>query len=71
MSEYYQENCCPIKCLKCQSTELEDRILDTLDGHTILEYSIHCSGCGTMVGYWAYGYFDPSFNPDWEKQHGN
>lgn len=66
MSEYYREDGCPVKCIVCQSTKLKDKITDTLDGHLIMEYAIHCEDCGSMVGYWAHGWFDPFFNPDFE-----
>lgn len=44
----------PLKCFKCESTELEDANIDRIE-YGILEYDMRCKGCKTIVGHWAYG----------------
>ena len=47
----------PIKCIYCNSEELEDFDEYYLDGHgsTLLEYSVRCKKCGKTVGIWSCG----------------
>lgn len=39
---------------------LREETKDTLDGYIVLEYAVYSCRTGQMVGYWAYGHFDPS-----------
>ena len=43
-------------CPKCKSKETVENVLDTLDGHLILEEEISCAKCGQVLDYYAYGY---------------
>lgn len=52
---YISKNGAPLKCIKCESINLIDKVTDTLDGHTVLEYYVYCKDCGTKTGSWAYG----------------
>ncbi|PWA11103.1 hypothetical protein DCC39_10415 [Pueribacillus theae] len=47
----------PIKCVHCQSTDLEDTdfIVEELGTHVTTEYRKVCKKCGKEVGYWSYG----------------
>jgi hypothetical protein len=41
----------PLRCPYCRCKKLREKVVDTLDGH----------------GYWAYGSWDPSFNPAFDS----
>lgn len=64
----YAENGAPVKCWKCGSTEQREEVRSTLDvlhGHgPVCEYEVFCAECGTGIGYWAYGSFDPGYMRD-------
>ena len=49
-----------IKCIHCNSTELEEFNEYYLDGYgsTLMEYSVRCKKCGKTVGHWSCGYWD-------------
>ena len=76
LSDYYREDASPIKCWKCGCEKIKsiDRdwiaVLDNGTGPTT-EYESRCAACNELLGYWAYGYFDPSFvqNPAFTDDH--
>ena len=41
---------------------LRKHVTDTLDGHLVMEYEVISCRTGRVVGYWAHGYFDPSWD---------
>ena len=44
----------PLKCENCESTKFIE--FDTFAGPVgVEEYKLKCSGCGKVVGHWAYG----------------
>lgn len=57
---YIEPDGTPIKCIHCDSTELEEFNEYHIDGYgsTLAEYSVRCKKCGKTVGHWAYGYWD-------------
>ncbi len=64
----YAEDGVPVKCWKCGGTEQREEVrsmVDVLRGQgPVLEYEIFCAECGTGIGYWAHGYFDPGYVRD-------
>ena len=54
---YIETNGRPIKCIYCNSEELEDFDEYYLDGYGshLLEYSVRCKKCGKTAGIWSYG----------------
>lgn len=54
---YIAEDGTPLKCHKCGCTEFESEDVDWIE-HTICESKEICKKCGTVCGYWAYGYWD-------------
>jgi hypothetical protein len=58
---YYHSDHRPIKCQYCGGTKIDTIIKDDLNGITT-EYSVICGDCYNEIGYWAYGYYDPSFS---------
>ena len=64
----YSEDGVPIRCWKCGGTDQREEIrgvVDVWQGQgPVCEYEIFCAACGTGIGYWAYGYFDPSYMRD-------
>jgi hypothetical protein len=61
----YTENGAPVKCWKCGGTKQREEVrsmVDVLYGQgPVCEYEVFCAECGTAIGYWAYGSFDPSY----------
>ena len=57
---YIEPDGTPIKCIHCDSTDLEEFNEYYIDGYgsTLAEYSVRCKKCGRTVGHWAYGYWD-------------
>ena len=56
---YIKEDCTPIKCTKCGSTNLEDSNRQ-IGGYNIpdgvlCEFEVICTDCGNTCGHWAYG----------------
>ena len=49
-----------LRCPHCGGRELKEHVRDTIDWHPC-EISIDCQECREMVGFWAYGYYDPCF----------
>ena len=68
MSEYYNKDCKPIKCQHCESTDIKSIVIDITAG-TVCEKEYHCTACKTIIGYWAYGAFDPSYTPEYYEQN--
>ncbi len=67
MSDYYDDECRPIKCMNCESTEIKSIVKDITAG-TICEKEYSCFCCGAIIGYWAYGSFDPCYVPEYYEQ---
>ena len=44
----------PLKCTACESANLEDVVMDTLDGYT-MSYDRKCKDCGEVLGSWDTG----------------
>lgn len=57
---YIEPDGTPIKCIYCDSTELEDFNECYIDGYgsTLTEYSVRCKECGKTVSTWCCGYWD-------------
>ena len=57
---YIEPDGTPIKCIHCDSTDLEEFNEYYIDGYgsTLAEYSVRCKKCGRTVGHWSYGYWD-------------
>ena len=57
---YIEPDGTPIRCIHCDSTELEEFDEYYIDGYgsTLAEYSVRCKKCGKTVGHWGYGYWD-------------
>lgn len=57
---YIEPDGTPIKCIHCDSTDLEEFDEYYIDGYgsTLAEYSVRCKKCGRTVGHWGYGYWD-------------
>jgi hypothetical protein len=60
VDNYYSKNNRPIKCQYCECEELTETVEDQSGGQ-VFEKSITCSECNSMLGYWAYGAYDPFF----------
>lgn len=61
---YFNDDCSPKCCTNCAATEFSQTIKEQVEG-SVCEYSIMCDKCGTELGYWAYG----NFNPDYVKRY--
>ena len=50
---YIEPDGTPIKCIHCNSTELEEFNEYYIDGYgsTLAEYSVRCKKCGRTVGH--------------------
>ncbi len=57
---YYDETGRPVRCVHCGCGEILRTTKDRIEG-TVCEEEYWCRGCGKVVGYWAYGYFDPEY----------
>jgi hypothetical protein len=49
-----KEDLQPIKCVDCESKDLEDFDYDYIS-HMVCEYSRRCKDCNKVLGHWAYG----------------
>jgi hypothetical protein len=58
VSNYFDDDGAPVKCPKCQSIKFTEKILGVVDVYHEAEYICEC---GEIVGFWAYGSWDPSF----------
>lgn len=66
MRDHYDEDGQPLSCWKCGSESFKEITKDFIDygvsgGGPPTEIEYRCRKCDTQVGYWAYGYFDPSY----------
>ena len=59
-SEYYNKDNCPIKCFKCESTDIENIIMSRDEAY-VYEALLNCKSCEQELGYFAYGYYDPKY----------
>lgn len=57
----------PLSCPRCKCPKLRE---DTkaIDGGQVSEFAVRCEGCEALVGYWAYGHWDPIFRPKTLRQ---
>lgn len=39
-------------------SDVEWHVMDTLDGHTVLEAYDQCPHCATNLNFWGYGYYE-------------
>lgn len=64
VSDYFDDDGASIKCPKCQSIKFTEKILGVVDVYQGMgptcEAEYICE-CGEIVGFWAYGSWDPSF----------
>lgn len=66
---FYSDNS-PKQCTHCNSSKIDSTVTEWLDvgfgncGPTS-EEEYYCKKCNNIVGYWAYGYFDPCFMMDY------
>lgn len=61
MNRFYQPDGHPIMCYACGGEWLIERTISTCGGHTPSEVETVCVWCETVVAYWAYGGYDPSY----------
>lgn len=59
-TEFYDDDGAPIKCKHCRSTSIEEKATDAID-LIETERDCVCSGCGALIGAWAYGVYDSHF----------
>ena len=50
------------KCPKCGSLKIVRKVEGYID-YKECEVSYRCGICGEYVAYWAYGYYDPIYDP--------
>ena len=67
VSDYYEDDCKPKKCTKCDSTDLKSTVDDIVNGH-ICEETVICRTCGKELGFWAYGNWNPKYREEYEQQ---
>lgn len=58
--ENYNLDSSPKKCYECNHAKFHEVVVAIDAGH-VSEYYLECKACDTIVGYWAYGNFDPCF----------
>lgn len=56
---HYNLDGSPKKCYLCNGKEFVTHIV-AIDAYVVSETKIICK-CGEIVGYWAYGHYDPCF----------
>lgn len=56
----YRKDGSPAKCRKCGSADLSEQV-KAIDGGQASEVLVVCIACGTEVGFYAYGAWDPNF----------
>lgn len=63
-SLFYDKDGCPIRCPECGSSHIVDKVEDMIDAcyGPVSEMSYACGGCMQLIGYWAYGSYDPAFS---------
>jgi len=50
----------PIKCSGCGSENIKSTVKDRME-YIVCEKQYYCADCDKIVGYWAYGWFDPEY----------
>ena len=60
---YFTEECEPKRCTNCEGTSIVSIVKDTIN-YVSCEKEAVCSDCGTVVGYWSYGFWDPDYAKD-------
>lgn len=65
MSECYTEDGQPIKCPGCGHETINEEVVSMVDAYQgqgpVSEAKYICGNCKEVVGYWAYGHFDPAY----------
>lgn len=64
-SRYITDTGEPIRCVACESTDLDDEIKETVANHPAEKDRI-CK-CGQNLGFWAYGYWLKPAPVTWSK----
>ncbi len=67
--ECYKKDGQPTKCVTCGCSDIDEIVEDRIN-YIPCEKSFRCRRCGTMLAYWAYGSFDPAYNPHEVSQCG-
>ncbi len=57
---YFSSNSAPKRCTHCECTHLVTEIT-AFDEGGAYETEVRCSSCSTILGYKAYGNYDPCF----------
>ena len=65
--EFYKSTGEPIKCIECKREDF-DHVVKSTDGGYTSEAEVCCKNCISVVGYWAYGGYDPDYMFDAEKK---
>jgi len=67
--EYFESDGAPIKCPKCNSMNIHEKILGVVDVYNGMgptcEAEYYCE-CGETVGFWGYGSWHPSYKREFE-----
>lgn len=64
-NRFYDSEGCPVCCPFCYSKKINDSI-QSIDGGIASEIQYHCSRCKNIIGYWAYGSYDPSYKKEFD-----
>jgi len=56
----------PTRCPECGGDELRANI-KAIDGGVVSEYAVECVACPLVVGYYAFGAWDPNFFREIDK----
>lgn len=57
---HYHIDSKPHTCKYCEGIYFKSKVKGYEAG-SVSEYEVYCSSCDNLVGYWAYGHFDPCF----------
>ena len=66
LKEFYTEEGEPIKCINCGATAIKTKTMGW-EANVVSEVQYFCGSCEEIIAYWAYGYFDPSYLPDFKE----
>ena len=69
ISDYFADDNEPIKCTKCKSHRIISFVKDRLNG-IVCEELYECGNCGSPLGYWAYGHFEPIYKEEYIRKCG-
>lgn len=64
-SRCYDSEGCPICCPFCHCKKIND-LIQSIDGGMASEIQYNCSSCKDIIGYWAYGSYDPYFKEQFD-----